>query len=160
MSNIHPLFRMRTVIDKQVHYMGLIEYESNKPVSCTTISYIDTADKPYWRPYQWDIFFHKNDKTQLYLFNSGSGGSVKELFMADRIQGCNAKYWIAPYCDLKAIPQNAKRIKQPLPINISGLRRSPTSINPFKLGNISYYYQHCESCGLDYNDGCPWHYDA
>ncbi len=148
MKKIKPLI---VIHDKDEHHVVYIEYKKGLPFSVQTIEWIATAKKPYWRLTWWDFFPNNGDRNDLRAYEAGSGGDHKSIPAPRWINGYTGEYWIRSDIRLKGKPKNAKQLTEPK--RIYGWCNK-SSINPFKIAEITYSRDHCEECGHESADIC------
>lgn len=106
----------------------------------------------------FDFDFIGEDRTNIMWYNSGGGGSKKQLQAPHFVDRRGKRYWMAEGAKFQGRTQakNCKRIDRPL--SIRGWRKR--SINPFKVANeTSYGFEWCKVCKQHSADGegCPDH---
>ena len=145
---------MKYLIDNKVHKIIYIEYQNSLPHSIVTIDYIeDAVNGPYWCHNNWDCFLEQEDKKDIKIYNSGSGGGSKKIRAPQYIDGFTARYWMDNEFSFEGIPKNIKQLKYP--ILLEGYYEK--SRNPFNVGEIVYSYEYCEKCGFHSEHFCHEH---
>ena len=147
---------MKIEIDNHIHRVVYIDYNDGIPHSVKTIKFIAKADEPYWRLYDWDFFANNGDKSDIFAYNSGDGGSHKEIQAPKWADGYIGKFWIADDVKFKGKVKNGKRLKNPisLPTYYEPNKKSP---NPFKCAEITNDCDYCEMCGHESTEWCQEH---
>lgn len=148
---------MKIKIDNKEHRVVYIDYNDGIPHSVQTIAFIPTANKPYWRLYDWDFFANNGDKTDIRAYNSGSGGSHKQLQAPHWADGYVGKYWIAKDAKFKGKVKNGKQLKNPKSLPSYYMSDTKTSTNPFKCAEITHDIDYCEMCGHESTEWCQEH---
>lgn len=116
-----------------------IEYHNGIPHSVTC------SNNDYCRHYDFEK--DPNDEDGLMYYNSGGGGSIKELQAPQYIDDYNgASYWMHESASFKGVPVNIKKLDTPIEL-FKGI------INPFDE-DISH-----EVFGMDYCKFCDKWYD-
>jgi hypothetical protein len=146
---------MKIVINKEEHEVVYIEYRDGLPFDVKTLAFIGTVDKPYWRLFHWDFFLNNGDKDDLRHYNSGSGGSKKDIRAPQFIDGYTGKIWVRSDIKLRGKGSNFKIIKHPLRLNIYNSDSKTT--NPFKASEESNSEEYCDKCGYYSTEFCTEH---
>ena len=117
--------------DKEIVY---IEYQDNKPHS------VVIGEFGKWSMDIFDFEEDCNDKNSFMYYNSGSGGLVTEIQAPTYIDGCEntCSYWLHPKAKLNGIPENIKKINNPIKIN--------GNENPFKNAREVFQIIYCKFC--------------
>ena len=145
---------METLINERKHKIVYIEYQDNLPHSVITACFIETAEKPYWRPFYWDFFACNGDEADMLAYNSGSGGKINELQSPHYRDGYNgASYWIDDFAKLDKPAINCRQIKNPR-ILTDGYTKSR---NPFKTSQFTDVQEYCDVCGHFSDEFCYEH---
>ena len=145
---------MEVEIDNQKHRVVYIEYRDNLPFEVNTIFYVDTSKKPYWRKVGWDFFPNNGDKKCIMAYEHCSGGSHKKIQAPKFADGNNVKYWLADDAKFSGKPKNIERIDKP--IRVKGYLGN-TSVNPFKIAEITHSREYCEVCDQESTEFCHEH---
>ena len=146
--------KLEIQIGDEPHRVVYIDYNDGIPHQVMTTRFIPTADTPYWRLFWWDFFANNGDKKDIRAYNSGSGGTPKEIQAPQWADGYIGKYWMADDAKFRGKPKNAKRLKNPIPIaDYFGKK----SINPFKVAETTNSMEYCDRCGHDSTDFCDEH---
>jgi hypothetical protein len=147
--------RLQIEIGDKLHRVVYIDYNDDGiPHQVMTTRFVSTADEPYWRLYWWDFFANNGDKNDIRAYNSGSGGTHKEIQAPQWADGYIGKYWVADDAKFKGKPKNAKRLKNPIPVaDYFGKK----SINPFKVAEITHNIEYCDRCGHSSTEFCDEH---
>ena len=141
-------------IEDELHKVVYIEYYDGIPNQVMTARFIETALNPYWRLYSWDFFANNGDKEDIMAYNSGCGGTPKEIQAPQWADGYIGKYWMADDAKFKGKPKNAKRLKNLIPIaGYFGKK----SINPFNVAKITNSMECCDRCGHYSTEFCDEH---
>lgn len=146
--------KLEIQIGDELHKVVYIDYKDEIPYQVMTTMFIPTAEKPYWRLYLWDFFANNGDKKDIRAYNSGSGGTPKEIQAPQWVDGYTGKYWMADDAKFIGKPKNAKRLKNPIPIaDYFGKK----SINPFRVAETTNNIEYCDMCGHNSTDFCYEH---
>lgn len=146
--------KLEIQIGDKIHRVVYIDYINGIPHQVMTTNFISTSENPYWRLYNWDFFANNGNKNDVRAYNSGSGGTPKEIPAPQYVDGYIGKYWISDDAEFKGKPENAKRLKNPIPVaDCLGQR----STNPFKIAEITDSYEYCDRCGHESSDFCYEH---
>ncbi len=148
---------MKTIIDNEEHIVVYIDYNGKVPHQVYTITYIKKADKPYWRLYTWDFFANNGDKTDIRAYNSGCGGSHKEIQAPQWVDGYKGEFWMAKDAKFKGKPKNYKRLVYAKRLKAEYVHKFKTSVNPFDCAEITHSHSYCEECGHDSTEFCDIH---
>lgn len=143
---------MKAIIEDEEHRVVYIEYRRGIPHGVVSQLYVpDAVDGPYWRNIYWDCFANNGDKDDLYLYKSGSGGDIDAPHFADGFVG---EIWIEKGIELNGTPINCKVLDKPK--RIRTIYRG-SSINPFRVAEITHSCEFCEVCGEESIDICWEH---
>lgn len=149
---------MKIKIGDEEHIVVYIDYnDGDIPHQVHTITYIETADKPYWRLYDWDFFANNGYKDDLRAYNSGSGGSHKKIQAPQWADGHIGKYWLHKDAKFKGKVVNGKQLKNPILLPAYYMQNIKKSRNPFKCAEISNNHEYCEMCGHESTEWCQEH---
>lgn len=131
----------------KLHRIVYIEYNDNLPHTVITFE-----ENKYVK--WWDFFPNNGDRLDLRAYNSGSGGSIKQIQAPTWADGYTGKYWLAEDAKFRNKPKNARRLKHP--VKIKGYFGNK-SINPFKIAEITNSYEYCDMCGHSSIEICDEH---
>jgi hypothetical protein len=149
---------MKIKIGDEQHIVVYIDYnDGDIPHQVHTIKYIEKAEKPYWRLYDWDFFANNGDKTDLRAYDSGSGGSHKAIQAPQWADGHIGKYWIHKDAKFKGKVKNGKQLKYPISLPAYYTQNIKKSRNPFKCAEITNDCEYCEMCGHESTEWCQEH---
>ncbi len=140
---------METKINNELHKVIYIEYHEN---NIPHLVYTVCLDK-YFNVYSWDFFANNNNKDDIRYYNSGWGGSSKEIPASNWAKGHKGRYWIDSQSKLTGKSNGTKLIK---PLRIKGYYNN-TSINPFKVSEETHSREYCEECGHESTEFCWEH---
>ena len=145
---------MKFIINNEEHKIIYIEYSGKIPHSVVTIFYVPNAtDGPYWRPVFWDFFANRGDDADIYAYKYGSGGDYKQLQAPQWIDGHTGEFWISPEASFRDDPKNFVQLQKPK--RVKGYNSS--SINPFKIAEITNNHEYCEVCDNYMIELCDQH---
>ncbi len=145
---------MKTEIDKTQHEIVYIDYLNGLPDNVYTMFFVDTAKKPYWRLTHYIIFPNNGDINDLRAYEYGSGGNPQKINAPTWADGYTGKYWLSSKVKFNGKAKNALQLQKPL--RIKGYYGN-TSINPFKISEITHSHNYCEECGKESTDFCEIH---
>lgn len=146
---------MKIEIGNYIHEVIYIEYQNRIPWRVVTKYFVTTAKVPYWRTSDWDVFKESGDKQDLRIYNSGDGGSPTTIEAPKYIESAkNCYYWIYDDNSLVGIPENISKVDKP--IRVKGYY-GRTSINPFKISELTHSQEYCEVCEFTSVDFCHEH---
>ncbi len=144
---------MEILIDDTKQKVIYIEYQDGLPYRAVTIFFVETAEKPYWRPEYWDFFANNGDKNDLRAYRFGSGGDCNTIQAPQYADGyLGARYWIADSIKFDGTPKNIKQLNRPKLLN-----GYINSRNPFKVAEITNSYEYCDRCGHSSTELCDEH---
>ena len=126
------------IIKEEKHKLLYVEYDGDLPQSAVTATFVETANKPYWRLYYWDVFANGGDKNDMKFFNSTHGGSIEDGIDAPLFVN-PTEVWISNELKLNGKSKNMILIKK-------------TKGNPFKNASESESYRYCKECNCHYDD--------
>lgn len=140
----------RSITNQIVIY---IEYIDGLPHSVQTMFFVETATKPYWRVCTFDFETDCKECELFMFYNSGSGGSPKELQAPHFIDGANASYWMHSKAKFKGKTKAINAVRLDKLIEFNG------NPNPFENGREIYGQDYCKFCEKWYDeDACPEHH--
>lgn len=146
--------KLEIQIGDELHRVVYIDYNDDGiPHQVMTACFIFQLKKPYWGLYSWDFFPNNGNKEDIRAYNSGSGGTSQEIPAPQWADGHIGKFWIADDAKFEGTPKNFKQLKNP--IRLKG-PSGKTSINPFKVAEITYSYEYCDRCGHDIEAFQAW----
>lgn len=147
--------KLEIKIGDKLHRVVYIDYKDGIPHSVITVSLIPTSEKPYWRLYYWDFFANDGDTQDIRAYNSGSGGSLKDIQAPQWADGHIGKYWVSDDVKFHSKPKNGIRLKNPIPISSDYF--SKKSINPFKVAEVTSNMEYCDRCEHYSTEFCTLH---
>lgn len=142
---------MKIAIEDKLHKVVYIEYQKGLPHAVVTQYYVPNAvGGPYWRNDFWDFFPNAGDRTEICACHAGNGGNQPAPQWAD---GYIGEFWIDKDFKLEGEPKNYKILAKPKRIK----SYMGSSINPFKIAEITHSSEYCEECGKTSRDICWEH---
>lgn len=148
---------MKITINKEVHTVVYIEYKDGLPFNVKTIFYVPTAKTPFWRLVDWDFFPNNGDCDDMRYFESGSGGTCKDIPAPKWVDGYIGKFWLGSGIKLKGRVKNGLKLASPKRLQAYYNNNFKTSINPFLCAEETHSREHCEMCGHESTEFCDKH---
>lgn len=145
---------MEIKINDEIHKIAYIDYREDIPHQVYTSYFVTGADKPYWTLVTWDFFPNDGDKKDIRAYESGIGGNPKRIQAPQWADGYTGKYWLSKEAKLIGKPVNAIRLE--IPIRVKGYYGN-TSVNPFKVAEITNDRNYCEMCETESTEWCQEH---